>query len=83
MMVTLAEQQIITSKATHRWAQATAVYFQPRVLSMLFLGFGSGLPYYLVYGTLSAWLRQEHIVRATIGMLAWAGLFFPLKFLWL
>ncbi len=32
---------------------------------MLFLGFGSGLPFYLVYGTLSAWLRQEHIVRGT------------------
>src|SRR5580698_175006 len=49
---------------------------------MLFLGFGSGLPFYLVYGTLSAWLRQDHIVRGTIGMLAWIGLVFTLKFLW-
>jgi MFS transporter, PAT family, beta-lactamase induction signal transducer AmpG len=49
---------------------------------MLFLGFGSGLPFYLVYGTLSAWLRQEHILRSTIGMLAWIGLIFTLKFLW-
>src|ERR1700733_15182864 len=82
MIVTLAEQQIITSNSTHRWAQAAEVYFQPRVFSMLFLGFGSGLPFYLVYGTLSAWLRQEHILRSTIGMLAWIGLIFTLKFLW-
>jgi MFS transporter, PAT family, beta-lactamase induction signal transducer AmpG len=49
---------------------------------MLFLGFGSGLPFYLVYATLSAWLRQEGIQRSTIGMLAWVGLIFTLQFLW-
>jgi len=52
------------------------------MISMLFLGFGSGLPVYLVYSTLSAWLRQEGIVRSTIGMLAWVGLIFSLQFLW-
>ena len=62
--------------------RALLIYKEPRVLAMLFLGFSSGLPFYLIFQTLSAWLRQEHIVRATIGMLAWAGLFFPLKFLW-
>jgi len=49
---------------------------------MLFLGFGSGLPFYLVYNTLSAWLRQEGIQRSKIGMLAWVGLIFTLQFLW-
>jgi MFS transporter, PAT family, beta-lactamase induction signal transducer AmpG len=58
------------------------VYLQPRVLSTLFLGFASGLPFYLVYNTLSAWLRQEGILRSTIGMLAWAGLIFTLEFMW-
>jgi PAT family beta-lactamase induction signal transducer AmpG len=62
--------------------QAALVYRQPRILSMLFLGFGAGLPFYLVYSTLSAWLRQEGILRSTIGMLAWVGLVFTLKFLW-
>jgi MFS transporter, PAT family, beta-lactamase induction signal transducer AmpG len=70
MIVTLPEQRIITSNSTHRWAEAVQVYFRARVVSMLFLGFGSGLPYYLVYGTLSAWLRQDGIVRSTISMLA-------------
>jgi PAT family beta-lactamase induction signal transducer AmpG len=70
------------SPASPAWRRALLVYREPRVLSMLFLGFSSGLPFYLIFQTLSAWLRQDHIVRSTIGMLAWSGLFFPLKFLW-
>ena len=31
---------------------------------------------------LSAWLRQDGIERATIGMLAWVGLAYSVKFLW-
>jgi PAT family beta-lactamase induction signal transducer AmpG len=64
------------------WWQALAVYGSPRVLSMLFLGFSAGLPFYLIYQTLSAWLRQAGIARATIAMLAWVGLISSLKFLW-
>ncbi|HEX4051822.1 MAG TPA: MFS transporter [Steroidobacteraceae bacterium] len=64
------------------WLDAVRVYRQPRVLSMLFLGFSSGLPFYLIYQTLSAWLRQDRVAVATIGMLAWAGLAYSLKFLW-
>jgi MFS transporter, PAT family, beta-lactamase induction signal transducer AmpG len=58
------------------------VYFQARVVSMLFLGFASGLPTYLVYNTLSAWLRQDGIQVSTIGMMAWVGLIFTLQVLW-
>jgi PAT family beta-lactamase induction signal transducer AmpG len=82
MIVTLPEQRIITSNSTHRWRKRRGLLPEPRIVSMLFLGFGSGLPYYLVYSTLSAWLRQEHIVRSTIGMLAWVGLVFSFQFLW-
>jgi PAT family beta-lactamase induction signal transducer AmpG len=64
------------------WREALRVYAQRPVLSMLFLGFSAGLPFYLVFQTLSAWLRQEGIERSTIGMLAWVGLTFSLKFLW-
>ena len=65
-----------------RWLDAVLVYRQPRMLSMLALGFSAGLPFYLVFQTLSAWLRQEGIQRSTIGMLAWVGLAYTLKFLW-
>jgi MFS transporter, PAT family, beta-lactamase induction signal transducer AmpG len=68
--------------APRGWRAAVLVYRQPQVLSMLFLGFSSGLPFYLYFQTLSAWLRQDHIVVTTIGMLSWAGMFYSLKFLW-
>jgi PAT family beta-lactamase induction signal transducer AmpG len=58
------------------------VYVQPRVASMLFLGFSAGLPFYLVFSTLSAWLRQAGIQRGTIGMLSWVGILYSIKFVW-
>jgi MFS transporter, PAT family, beta-lactamase induction signal transducer AmpG len=64
------------------WVQALRVYSQPRVSSMLFLGFAAGLPFYLVFSTLSAWLRQAGIQRGTIGMLSWVGILYSIKFLW-
>lgn len=64
------------------WWQALLIYRQPRMLAMLFLGFSAGLPFMLVFQTLSAWLRQAGIERATIGMLAWVGIVYSIKFLW-
>jgi PAT family beta-lactamase induction signal transducer AmpG len=64
------------------WLDALRIYRQPRVLSMLFLGFSSGLPFFLVFSTLSAWLRQAGVQRSTIGMLAWVGILYSIKFLW-
>ncbi len=64
------------------WWQAVQIYRNPRVLAMLLLGFSAGLPFMLVFSTLSAWLRQAGIDRATIGMLGWVGLVYSIKFLW-
>jgi PAT family beta-lactamase induction signal transducer AmpG len=64
------------------WGKAILVYRQPRMAASLALGFSCGLPFMLVFQTLSAWLRQVGIERATIGMLAWVGLFYSIKFLW-
>ena len=49
---------------------------------MLFLGFSAGLPFMLVFSTLSAWLRELGIERATIGMLSWVGIIYSIKFFW-
>lgn len=49
---------------------------------MLFLGFSAGLPFMLVFSTLSAWLREVGIERATIGMLSWVGIIYSIKFFW-
>ena len=57
-------------------------FLHPRVLAMLFLGFSAGLPYLLVFSTLTAWLADVGVFRGSIGMFAWVSLTFSLKFLW-
>jgi PAT family beta-lactamase induction signal transducer AmpG len=59
-----------------------ADYLQPKTLSMLLLGFSSGLPFYLVGNTFGYWLRDEHISLTWIGFSSWVGLAYSLKFLW-
>jgi PAT family beta-lactamase induction signal transducer AmpG len=57
-------------------------YSNPAVRTMLFLGFGSGLPFPLVLTTLSLRLRQAGIDRTTIGLFSLVGLAYSLKFFW-
>ncbi|MCU7851474.1 MAG: MFS transporter [Candidatus Thiodiazotropha sp. (ex Monitilora ramsayi)] len=65
-----------------RWSETLAVYWQPGVRSMLFLGFSAGLPLLLVFGTLSFWLREAGIERSTIGFLSWVALAYGFKWVW-
>ena len=60
------------------WIDAFKAYRHPRVLAMLFLGFSAGLPFMLVFSTLSAWLREVGVERATIGMLSWVGIIYSI-----
>ncbi|MGV3579513.1 AmpG family muropeptide MFS transporter [Brevundimonas sp.] len=53
-----------------------------RTLAMLLLGFSAGLPFAMLIGTLNAWLTEEEIPVATIGILSWIGLFGAFRFLW-
>ena len=57
-------------------------YFQRKLLIILFLGFLSGLPLLLSFGTLSAWLREAGVDRSTIGLFALVGLPYALKPIW-
>lgn len=59
-----------------------AVYFKPRVLIVLFLGFSSGLPLALSGSTLSVWLVERGVDLATIGLFSLVGLPYTFKFLW-
>lgn len=54
----------------------------PSALTMLLLGFGSGLPFLLVGGTLSTWLRDVGFGLGTIGLISFMSFFYVLKFLW-
>lgn len=64
------------------WHAAFAVYLKPRVLSMIALGFSAGLPYLLIFSTLSAWLRDEGIERSVIGFFSWVSVTYSIKVLW-
>ncbi len=64
------------------WREAFQVYLQPRPLVLLFLGFSSGLPLLLVFGTLSFWLREAGIERSTIGFVSWVALVYGFKWVW-
>ncbi|MDH5648542.1 MAG: MFS transporter [Gammaproteobacteria bacterium] len=64
------------------WRQAFAVYRHPRVIAMLFLGFAAGLPFPLVFTTLSTWLRDVGVERSTIGFFAWVGITYSIKIFW-
>ncbi|CAD7853214.1 MAG: AmpG permease [Olavius algarvensis Gamma 1 endosymbiont] len=66
----------------HSWLDAIAVYRNPRVVAMLVLGFSAGLPLLLVFGTLSAWLREAGVNRSTIGHISWVATLYALKFVW-
>lgn len=62
----------------HAWR----VYLRPAVWRMLLLGFSAGLPFMLVFSTLTAWLRTEEISRTAIGFFAWIGVTYSIKVLW-
>ena len=58
------------------------VYAAPPVFALFFLGFASGLPLALSFGSLSAWLAEDGVSRTAIGLFAAVGTPYSLKFLW-
>lgn len=62
--------------------QTLAFFGERRSLVMLGLGFASGLPYMLIFDTLSLWLRDAGLSLAVIGFFSLATLSFSFKFLW-
>ena len=57
-------------------------FLQGRILSLFFLGFAAGLPFPLVYSTLSAWLTDAGLAMSTISTFAWIGFAYAFKFIW-
>lgn len=62
--------------------EKTKKFLNARMLLMLATGMSSGLPLLLTGSTLQAWLKNQHVDLTTIGLFAFAGLPFTLKFLW-
>jgi PAT family beta-lactamase induction signal transducer AmpG len=57
-------------------------YLQQKVVVIFFLGFSSGLPFPLVYSTLSFWLAEAGVELSTVSTFAWLGFAYSLKFIW-
>ena len=54
-------------------------FAQPAALTLLCFGFASGLPFLLVGGTLSAWLRESNVSLEGIGLMSLVGLSYSWK----
>lgn len=65
-----------------KWALAAKVYYDRRIVQIFFLGFVSGLPLPLTMGTLSLWMAETGVNKATIGAFALVGVPYTLKFVW-
>lgn len=59
-----------------------AIYRQKSVLVIALLGFSAGLPFLLVFSTLTAWLRDVGVERTAIGFFAWVGITYSIKVFW-
>src|ERR1700731_983219 len=61
---------------------ALRIYREPRLLSVLFMGFASGVPLPLTFATLSFWLAEAGVSRTAIGLFVLVGFSYNYKFLW-
>ncbi len=74
--------QTNNNTATSTWRAAFATYTQPSVITLLFLGFSAGLPFLLIFGTLSFWLARAGVDISIITYFSWAALGYSFKFVW-
>jgi PAT family beta-lactamase induction signal transducer AmpG len=61
---------------------ALGVYGERPALVMVALGFSGALPYFLIFDTLSAWLRSSGLSLEVIGFFSLVTLVSTFKFLW-
>ena len=57
-------------------------YLDHRAITLLLLGFLAGIPYLLIFSTLSLWLMEAGIERNTVTLFSWAALGYSFKFIW-
>ena len=70
------------AKAQPTVKSALAVYLERQTLIMIALGFAAGLPYFLIFDTLSAWLRTSGLSLEVIGFFSLVTFVSTFKFLW-
>ena len=56
--------------------------FNRRMLICVFTGFASGMPLYVLFQLVPAWLREGGVSLAEIGLFALVGIPYTWKFVW-
>ena len=72
----------MTAPAKRSILSALGVYTERAAIVMVALGFSAGLPYLLIFDTLSAWLRASGLSLEVIGFFSLVTLVSSFKFLW-
>lgn len=67
---------------TKGWRDSFAVYLDRRILTILLLGFSSGLPLALTGATLAVWMTEAGVDLKAIGLFALVGTPYAFKFAW-
>ncbi len=68
--------------AWDRWLDALAVYRDRRQLTILLMGFASGMPLLLTGSVLGYWMSRVGVNLETIGIFALVGMPYAFKFVW-
>jgi MFS transporter, PAT family, beta-lactamase induction signal transducer AmpG len=71
-----------TASETASRTSPFGIFVQPKMATLLVLGFSSGLPFYLTSKTLQAWMTTAKVDLATIGFFSLVTLPYSLKFVW-
>lgn len=77
-----AKMRAPTMPSSQRWLSSLRIYTDRRMLVLLALGFSSGLPFLLVFSTLSVWLVDVDLSIQAIGLFSVTRTPYALKFLW-
>jgi PAT family beta-lactamase induction signal transducer AmpG len=70
------------ARATPTTLSTFALFVERRALVMLALGFSAGLPFLLIFDTLSAWMRDAGLSLEVIGFFSLVTMIYAFKFLW-
>lgn len=65
-----------------KWLEAVSIYADKRMLIMTGLGFSSGFPLLLVFGTLNLWLKDAGLSYAMIGIFSLVKTPYSFKWMW-
>lgn len=71
-----------TTADSRSFKKSFTIFFHPRVITMLFLGFSAGIPILLIFSSLSLWLREAGVERSAVTFFSWAALGYSFKFVW-